>query len=175
MREYVWSSGSRWGKFPASKVFEQLEVIREQKGRIKAADVVFEAQKEHEKGFGTLRELFEWDDAKAGNLHRLNTARMVIRSIQVKDRGKPPLRVYAAAQLPGEKSKSYRPLTELLKNKGYRRTLLQQAQREYMRARQKYAQLQELAGLHMKIDEEIGRLREMNREPVHVRLTGARI
>lgn len=160
-REVVWTKGSKFTKTSAKYVHQALEAIRMEKGRLKAADVVYQATEIHKKhGTGPLEDLFEWNDEKAAIRDRFNTARLVIRSLQTREGKKEPMRIYSAVALPGERSKSYRPLEELLKNRVYRRTLLAQAQMEYARVRRKYAQLQELAAIHVAVDEQIGRARE---------------
>jgi hypothetical protein len=82
MSEYIWASGSRFAKSTLAPQVAGVELERLQQehgGRITPVDVV-----EAARPVGTpLHPVFEWDDARAGELYRVDQARHVIGAIRV--------------------------------------------------------------------------------------------
>lgn len=80
---YEWKGGSRF-RARANDVGIELEKIASENGGvIEPAAVVAAAQSEE----SPLHSCFEWDDSKAALAHRMNQARLMIRSLRVVPEG----------------------------------------------------------------------------------------
>ena len=79
MREkrYSWKYGNR---FSAQMVGEQFEAIEKRDGTLTKAAIVDAARSED----SPMHDMFEWDDAVAGELYRENQAGYYIRTLEVK-------------------------------------------------------------------------------------------
>lgn len=132
---------------------EELEAIREEHdGLLRAEDVVEFAESNPE---SALHKRFDWDDSSAAQKFRLMQARAIIRvNVIVPETTGMTVRAYVSMmgdrQLPGG---GYRALSDIMGNQELRRQLLAQAMREARLWREKYKNLQELAGVFGAIDE----------------------
>lgn len=131
---------------------EELEAIRESNDGLLRAEDVLEFAKDPETA---LHKRFDWDDSTAANKFRLMQARAIIRvNLIVPESTGMSVRAYVSLmgdrRLPGG---GYRSLSDIMGNQELRRQLLAQAMREARLWREKYKNLQELAGVFGAIDE----------------------
>lgn len=78
-KEYTFRTGARVANVKAQAVGKELDRIRARDGQLKTEVVVTEAKKVK----NPLHPAFEWNDQLAAHEHRLNQARLLIRSIRV--------------------------------------------------------------------------------------------
>jgi len=122
-------------------------IAAKNKGLLKPEDVVEAARPVK----SPLHTRFTWDDTEAANQYRLQQARQLIRTtiqyIEV-DGGKQSFRVFCSLTPDREnEGGGYRETTAILSNRRYKNQLLADARVEMERFEQKYARLQELAGV----------------------------
>jgi hypothetical protein len=86
---YQFRSASRF-RGDAALVVAELERIRVDHGALQSATIVEAASPED----APLHPFFEWDDAAAAHAHRLDTARRLVRSIEVMRADLPPVAMY---------------------------------------------------------------------------------
>lgn len=93
----------------AAGTVAEFERIRAARGTLKTEYVVAAATPED----SPLHRHFEWDDAEAARLHRLNTASRLIRSIEVIRDDRPPVMMYVHTQTsePVAREGEYRPIS----------------------------------------------------------------
>lgn len=149
------------------KLREELEAIREEAGGVIRAIDVLTFAKAHPDS--ELWKHFTWDDAIAGEKHRLNEARGIIRmNVFVIPGSKEVSRLYVSLepdrQLPGG---GYRSTQEVLTDADRRGILLRQALREIERWRVKYRGLRELASIFASL-EEIEAIEGVNKDTLDV-------
>lgn len=150
-----WKQGSKFTG-SAESAYNELEKIRKREGNITPRSVVEQAKKRN----SALHRHFEWDDAKAADLHRLEQARKVLRSIEIIHIEAPnaPAKAYSIVTAPtaGKEEKPKRVYTstkEALQDPIQRDEILAQAIREAISYRRKYAALQELSKVFSAMDE----------------------
>ena len=120
-------------------------------GKLTAQAVVDAAREES----SPLHGYFEWDDNKAANEYRLLQARKLIRVVvqPCEPLDNQPMHVYQSLVtdrvVPGG---GYRTTEAILSTEAWRNTLLEQAKRELIGVRNKYASLTELAKVWTAID-----------------------
>ena len=120
-------------------------------GKLTAQAVVDAAREES----SPLHGYFEWDDNKAANEYRLLQARKLIRVVvqPCEPLDNQPMHVYQSLVtdrvVPGG---GYRTTEAILSTEAWRNTLLEQAKRELISVRNKYASLTELAKVWTAID-----------------------
>lgn len=94
--------------FTAEMVAKELAVIRSRCGLLTAEHVVSEARKG---GLPALNSYFEWDDAKAGEQHRLRQARNIMACILTRTERDPhPTRAFLVVR-PENSERQYMPGT----------------------------------------------------------------
>lgn len=121
-------------------------------GKASAADVLAEAAR----STSPLHSFFEWNDTKAAHEHRLEQARRLIRSIEVRRVGAPEDRVRAFHVVKAGPGEGYAPIGEILKSVDMSAELLKRAKRELEGWAQRYARLRdaaELAGVFRGLEE----------------------
>lgn len=132
---------------------EELEAIREENdGLLRADDVVEFARANPE---SSLHRKFTWDDTLAAQQYRLMQARGIIR-VNVITPETTGMTVRAYVSMMGDRlmpGGGYRSLSDIMGNDELRRQLLTQALKEARTWREKYKNLQELAGVFGAIDE----------------------
>ena len=120
-------------------------------GKLTAQAVVDAAREES----SPLHGYFEWEDSKAANEYRLLQARKLIRVVvqPCEPLDNQPMHVYQSLVtdrvVPGG---GYRTTEAILSTEAWRNTLLEQAKRELISVRNKYASLTELAKVWTAID-----------------------
>ena len=124
-------------------VAQELEMLRKKYGVIRAGDVVELARDPNT----ALHSRFPWDDAKAAYSHRLELARVIIRTyVTVVSEESAPVRAYVSLsddrRLLGG---GYRSMVSVLRNSDQRAVLLADAKADMLRFEQKYEGLVELA------------------------------
>ena len=150
-----WKSGSQF-TCAADVAHKQIEVIRKKTGKVLPEDVVRVAKSK----CNPLHSEFEWDDATAALAHRVERARLMLRSFMVvrddlkTDR---PQRIYEVVREPQEKpgriKHVYRTVEDIMTDKDLRAELLGRALGELISLRNRYRDLQELAIVMRAIDE----------------------
>ena len=103
-----------------------------------------------------LHSRFDWDDTTAAEKWRVAQARRVLRvyvTVTIPDRSD-PVRVRAFVALPSDRGEEggYRPIVSVLNDDDQRAELLAMAKSELEAFRRKYATLDELASVHLAID-----------------------
>ena len=147
MRIFSWAAGSLQSKVPAQDAGEELERIRTANdGNLDAGDVVTESRPED----APLHQLFEWDDAVAAEEHRKNQARQIIRSVRVEtpadDRKSPPKVVICYVSPAPQKKPGYRLAEEAMADPVTREQVLNNALAALAGWKQRYADLEDIAG-----------------------------
>jgi len=151
-----WKKGSGFS-VEAKVVHEQVEALKTKHGGSLTAEQIVVAAKSKR---NPLHPIFDWDDANAANEHRLETARVMMRSLVIvreelkTDR---PQRVYEVIREPQQGKHrirhAYRTMDDILKNEDWRAELLTRALRDLIVIRNRYRDLQELAVVMRAIDE----------------------
>ena len=156
-----WRAGSRFSKVPAQDAYAELEDIkRNEGGDLTPAAVVERAADEG----NVLHDAFEWDNQLAAALHRVGTARNMIRSIQVVPADQPETQavpIYHNVVTAGEDDKPrhvYQSLEEIMADPVTRGDLLRSAINEAYSFRKKYHLLSEMAKVHAAIDSTLERV-----------------
>jgi len=151
-----WKKGYH-SKIKAEIAFTELEKIKTANGGMLTAGIVLAKAKAKT---NKLHKVFEWDDSKAADEHRMLQARKLMQSIEVVYPESPkqtPHRHYMVVTEPGKNDqpqrKVYRTTEEILKDPVARDELLGNAIREAISFRQKYAELSELAGVFHALDD----------------------
>lgn len=146
-----------WGaiQYPvaAETVGEVLEKIEARDGKITKESFLEESRPEGSVTHG----LFEWDDQKAAERYRLVQAGKIIHNLEVhvtvEDRPEPIQTKAVVSVTPGRQEKAqYASIETAFSHTDTREVVLYNARRELECFRQKYAGLQELAGIFEEID-----------------------
>lgn len=90
MNKFIFKNGYRIKGVNAQTAGEELARIAQDRGELKAPDVVDEARPED----ALLHPAFEWNDQIAAELHRQDQARYLIRAVQVVKSDNQPQSVY---------------------------------------------------------------------------------
>ena len=146
---YSWKMYSY--KIPAETVGHVFEQIEEKYGKL-TNDLVLQSATPED---SPIHELFEWDDAVAGHRYRLQQATQVIISLnrEVEEDPKPKaVRAYFNVSDTEKKGKFINTKTAF-SNPDTREIILKRALRELESFKEKYQNLNELAGVFSKIDE----------------------
>lgn len=137
---------------------DELERIRLGAGGVLLTESVVDAARNP---LSPLHDEFEWDDKKAAHAHRLDTARHIIRSVELVIERRPdlpPLRVPAFTNLSMidketlARSRGYMRTDELLQDPERRATVLRTAMDEATRWASRYKHLEELSAIVSVID-----------------------
>ena len=154
-----WKNGSQF-RAEAGVAHKTIEEIRNRNGGAVAADDVVHAAKAKR---SPLHEDFEWDDSKAANEHRLETARRMLRSfviVRTELKTDRPQRAYEIVREPQEGQKRirhvYRTVDDIMGDENLRAELLGRALGELISIRNRYRDLQELAVVLRAIDDVVG-------------------
>lgn len=159
---YAW----RWNMpADAETVGAELEKIQEEYGELTPTIVVDSARPDN----SPMHKLFTWDDAVAGELHRQNEARFILRNLRIeytrKDEQDEPkiLKVRAFLNVetndddaeddtPVEPRRVYMSTSAAFQNPQHRRYVLDRAKSELEMWRNRYAALREFDGVISEID-----------------------
>lgn len=149
---YEWRPGAR---FPveADIVGERLSELGQQnEGRITPALVVEDARPED----APLHPCFEWSDPQAAQLYREEQARLLIRSVRVvvRDESKSePVAVRAFLHVADPQGPTYMDSAQVMRDELLRTQVLQRAWAELNAWRDRYKEMQELAGIFEVIED----------------------
>lgn len=137
---YRFKPGARLKASPQTvgKVCSQLE----QDGKLSPEELV-EVSRDEE---APLHDLFEWDDAIAGEKYRVYQAGYIIRSVEVVYESKEPVRAFVPRFIKHEQS-TYQSISVAIKHKDTREYLLESARKEMQAFVRKYRNLEELSDL----------------------------
>lgn len=143
---YKFKSGTRL-KVSAQAAGELCAELESQ-GRLTPHEVV-EASRPDD---APLHSAFEWDDAKAAEKYRETQASYIIRSVEVVPEGaSKPTRAFVSLVI-NENEREYHEINKVLRIRSERELLLEEAKRELMAFKNKYAVLEELADVFTVID-----------------------
>lgn len=144
--EYVAKPGSRLSKADAVMVGSTIDSIAKEKGKVQPSDLLDSARVPT----SPIHHLFEWDDSKAAEAHRLSQASYLIRSIEVKFIGSPDdvprTRGFEIVRT-DEGSSGYVPIQTIVQNVGYTSQLVDRAKADLKTWAHKYATLRKVAEL----------------------------
>jgi hypothetical protein len=153
---YEWVSGSRVNG-DAQRIGERIDTIKE------AHDGLVTPEQLVDDGRDTaspLHSCFEWNDTVAADKHRVEQARLVLRSItiSISDDRRVPVRAFVCVEPPhsGEEERpesAYIAVHDALADENMRKQVLASALSEIMTWRRKYNRLQEFAQLFQVVDE----------------------
>lgn len=135
-------------KVDAKVAGKELERIKERDGKITPVALLEDAKARN----NPLHKAFEWSDTKAAHEYRLWQARHLINSIIVVVRGgnseasKTPKRAFISVRV--DKKKQYSPRAQVLSEADLRLQMVNQAIRELISWRDRYADLDELEAVH---------------------------
>lgn len=147
---YAWRPGSRVS-IDADKAGRELASIERKAGELTPAIVLERARSAN----SSLHDHFEWDDSVAAEQHRLSQAGELIRSITVdisRSNVTPPQPVRAFVSVERKGERSYVGVETAMSDAELRKQVLQRAWAELSSFRQRYADLEELAGVFAAMD-----------------------
>ena len=131
---------------------QELERIRAEKGELKPADVLAEAESEN----SPLHLAFEWDDSVAAQHHRLNQARKLIVSIRVLNSiAAKPVQAYVSVRTP-DKGRQYVPTTEALSDEVLKARVLDEVRNFVESLERRYAAFKEVATVLATLKQRVG-------------------
>jgi hypothetical protein len=154
-------SGLKGGKDKAEIVGKTLEQIANRhRGELRPADVVSEAKRRQ----SPLHDYFEWDDSKAAREYRLEQARLLIRSVEVRkidvSDDDSPKEILVARAFPnlGDReggihgSSPYRQLDTVLSDREMTDQWVEQALNEANQWAARYNHIKQLEGISSEIE-----------------------
>jgi hypothetical protein len=130
-----------------NKIAAELAKLYEQRGGLNPA-VVVDWARAHPKS--ALHARFEWDNTTAAKAYRLWQARKLITEVEVIYPDKQRRQVYVSP-VESRGDAGYASLVDVLSDAERRAAYLSQALAEYERAGDKYADLEELAGVRREV------------------------
>lgn len=123
---------------------DHLQSIYDQRGQLTPALVVDIARPEDH----PLHDRFEWNDAVAGEAHRQEQARRLIRSVKIHDNRDPKrprhIREFVSVQR-GDATPTYMPTIDAVSDDMTRAIVLQAMERDIAALKRKYSHLKEFA------------------------------
>jgi hypothetical protein len=152
--QYAWTMTDSLIPVPAQVAGERLEKIRQDNGGKLEPEMVVDDSRPQE---APLHKAFEWDDAKAGELYRVDQAKQIIRHVviqNVTEEGTAPtkpVRAFVSVQRDGERS--YTSMAHAMSDADLRKQVLERAMSELQNWRSRYKDLQELAQVYAAIDQ----------------------
>ena len=131
---------------------ELLYLCKKNKGVLNPHDIVEYAENPDT----YLHSKFEWDDDKAAGEYRLEQARRIIRLefeiIQNTDVAVGPVRLFVSLRDDRNKEGGYRLIENVVKDNDLRQAMIKEALMEFVRIRNKYSTLVELADIFTAIE-----------------------
>lgn len=154
---YNWKDGARM-RGDAQEVGERLESIRSaHKGNLEPVHIVNDARSKS----SPLHRLFEWDNRKAAEQHRLQQARQVICSIEITIQpASGPRSVRAYVSLPDGPGRKYHRITDAMSDDSLREVCVQQALDVFEQAKARYQHFHELGEIFKAIDSTAKRVKQ---------------
>lgn len=124
---------------------DSLQAIYDQRGELTPALVVDLARPEDH----PLHDRFEWNDAIAGEVHRREQARRLIRSVKITDNRNPKrprhIREFVSVSRGTDPQPTYMPTVDAVADEFTRALVLQAMEREIAALKRKYSHLKEFA------------------------------
>ena len=158
MSKFSWAEGYR-PKISADVAGEVLAPLVEQCDKFIAPSTVVDLARDEG---SPLHPAFEWNDALAGEQHRLFQARNMLRCLRVKieqvTNTTEPVRFFVNVKATPELAevvpppRRYTTVAHAMSDPTLRAQVLSNALKELESFRRKYAQFQELAGIHAEVD-----------------------
>lgn len=150
MANYKWRNGFK-PKVDAEVAGKEMDKILTSTGTLESEAIVAAAKPKR----SALHPAFEWDDAKAANLHRLEHAGMLRRHLIhfVEAEGtNEPVEHRAYDFIEAEDKRTWRSTLEIMSKPDEREQLLARALREAAQYQRRYKHLEELAEVMAAID-----------------------
>jgi hypothetical protein len=143
---FEWTEGSRFS-IPAQAAGEELERIRARhRGELEPSVVV----KESRSRSSPLHACFEWDNARAAQLHREEQARLLIRSVRIAEDAAEPQRAYVNVKT--AEGSRYIPTSVAMADALMRRQVLQDAMILLQGVRQRLSSLKRFERISTALD-----------------------
>jgi hypothetical protein len=124
---------------------DSLQAIYDQRGELTPALVVDLARPEDH----PLHDRFEWNDAIAGEVHRREQARRLIRSVKITDNRNPKrprhIREFVSVSRGTDPQPTYMPTVDAVADEFTRALVLQAMERDIAALKRKYSHLKEFA------------------------------
>ena len=130
---------------------EELARIEKEKGSLTPEMVVDESREED----APLHPVFEWNDRKAAERYRIVQAGSLIRNVTFKIKEAPrmePTRAFVNVAPVGQRKGIFVSIKSAMDDEESRETVLARALAELEKVKEKYKNLQELAGIFAEID-----------------------
>jgi hypothetical protein len=145
--QYEWKDGARTKGLNVQVVAGVLDRLNKKDGLVTAESVLKEARKKS----SAIHNWFEWDDSVAATKHRLEQARLLVRSVvvNVERTGGEPVTIRAFVHTEGG---DYQDIDFVLREPSLRALMLVKALRDLGRVRREYGDLEELAGVYAALD-----------------------
>ena len=140
-----------YAKVSAQTAGEELARIEREKGALTPELVVDESREEK----APLHPAFEWNDRKAAERYRIVQAGSLIRNVTVKIDEVPrmePVRAFVNGAPVGKRKGVFVSIKNAMDDEYGRETVVARAMAELERVKEKYKDLQELAGIFAEID-----------------------
>lgn len=153
---YRFKEGSRLDNRKAAAVGKCIDALEQKHKRVTAERVVTEARSTQ----SPLHDFFEWDNTKAAKAYRLEQARHMIRSVVIvwedpsTSTGTRVARAFISLRDEDDEGggKMYMGAVRAMSDARYRKQLLAEALAEAEAWRQRYKDLEELAGVFKALD-----------------------
>jgi hypothetical protein len=124
---------------------DHLQSIYDQRGELTPALVVDLARPEDH----PLHDRFEWNDAIAGEVHRREQARRLIRSVKITDNRNPKrprhIREFVSVSRGNDPQPTYMPTVDAVADEFTKALVLQAMERDIAALKRKYSHLKEFA------------------------------
>ena len=149
--EMVYQYKVPYARVGAQIAGEELARIEKEKGSLTPEMVVDESREED----APLHPVFEWDDKKAAESYRIVQAGSLIRNVTVKIEEAPrmePVRAFVNVASVGQRKGIFVSIKSAMTDEDSRETVVARAMAELERVKEKYKDLQELAGIFAEID-----------------------
>ncbi len=140
-----------YARVSAQTAGEELARIEREKGTL-TPELVVDASREES---APLHPVFEWDDKKAAESYRIVQAGSLIRNMTVKIEEVPrmePVRAFVNVASVGQRKGIFVSIKSAMTDEDGRETVVARAMAELERVKEKYKDLQELAGIFAEID-----------------------
>lgn len=146
---YRWRNGQSFG-VPAQVAGDRLETLRDEKGVLRARDVVEDARPKK----AVLHNCFEWDNLKAAEEYRVAQARQMLAALVIVPIEAPDSEPVRALIAIGESNEpnDYMPLSQVMTSEELRKRALNIALADLRRTREKYHHLKELEKVWEQLD-----------------------
>ena len=132
-----WKDGTGFFKADANKVAREIAAIGD---NVTPEQIVEKAKRKNTE----LHKCFEWDDKIAAEKWRIQTARLIVCQLVVKDENRDPSKPEVRIFVNNDKKEGYKKLEIVLKNPDEYQKLLETAYEELRRFKAKYSMLTEL-------------------------------